>query len=98
MRTIKAQRCGVAAAGTGAGARNRAAREASATTARATSATWQVETGYGRPYRLRCNRLISGYDWFQFRLFRNDDPGQDICDQAGNDSSCEHNEKPQDAD
>jgi len=57
MKAIKAQRSGVAAAGTGTG---------TGTTHGSRSVGYTV-AGDGvrpRPYRLRCNRLISGYYWF----------------------------------
>lgn len=57
MKTIKAQRSREAAAGTGAGTR---------TTHGSRSVGYMVAGDWvrSRPYRLRCNRLISGHYWF----------------------------------
>jgi len=57
MKTIKAQRSRVAAAGTDTGVG----------TTHGSRSVGHTVAGDGvrpRPYRLRCNRLISGYDWF----------------------------------
>ena len=57
MKTIKAQRSRVAAVGTGTGT---GATQGS----RSVGYVMAGDGVQSRPYRLRCNRLISGYHWF----------------------------------